>query len=83
MARSLFVLAIFGLFSTVYCASCTNPQVTSNSFTTQDATIVANIGYIAEFSVKCTSGTLSNLYAELNGNIIPVSSIGNDKFQVI
>lgn len=82
MARSLSFLAIFALISTALCSTCTSPQVTSKSFTTQDATIVASIGFIAEFNVKCSSGSVTNLYAELNGNVVPVSSVGNSNYQV-
>nr|XP_023024242.1 translocon-associated protein subunit delta-like [Leptinotarsa decemlineata] len=64
------------------CSSCSNPEVTSTSFTTLDATIVSNIAYISEFTVKCSSGVVGNLYSELDGNISPVSIVGSNQYQV-
>ncbi|CAG9760335.1 unnamed protein product [Ceutorhynchus assimilis] len=76
---SVLLLVVFvGLIS-----ACTNPQVTSKSFTTQDATIVTHIGFISEFEVKCSSGDISSLYAELpDGSIIPAAVVGTNKYQV-
>ncbi|XP_028140133.1 translocon-associated protein subunit delta [Diabrotica virgifera virgifera] len=76
------LVAFFTIISASFCLGCTNPEVSSKSFTTLDATIVTNIAYISEFSIKCGSGKLGNLYAALNGHISPVSLVGNDKFQV-
>ncbi|XP_022910346.1 translocon-associated protein subunit delta [Onthophagus taurus] len=76
------IIACFALFASSYAETCSQPKVTSNSFTTQDATIVSNIAYIAEFEVECTSGGLTNLYAEVDGNVVPVSSTGQNKYQV-
>lgn len=81
MAR-LSVLAFIVLVSFNVCMGCSNPEVAATSFTTLDATIVTNIAYISEFSVKCSSGKLGNLYAELDGTISPVSTVGNNRFQV-
>lgn len=63
--------------------ACSNPEVTSKSFTTQDATIVSHIGFISEFSVKCSSGQVSSLYAQLeDGSVIPVAVVGPQAYQV-
>ncbi|XP_076262199.1 translocon-associated protein delta [Rhynchophorus ferrugineus] len=63
--------------------ACSNPEVTSKYFTTQDATIVSHIGFISEFSVKCSSGQVSSLYAQLeDGSIIPVAIVGPQTYQV-
>lgn len=75
-------LAFFAFVSSGLCSSCTNPQVTSKSFTTQDATIVTNIAYISEFSLECSSGTVSHLYADVDGIIVPVSEIAPNTYQV-
>lgn len=34
-------------------SSCSKPSIQSTSFTTQDATIVTNIAYIAQFKLSC------------------------------
>ncbi|KAJ8923490.1 hypothetical protein NQ315_010068 [Exocentrus adspersus] len=82
MYKSVFTVTIFAVFSVVHCSSCLNIDVTSKSFTTQDATIVSNIGYISEFTVGCSSGDVTSLYAELEGNLVPVSVVGSSKYQV-
>lgn len=81
MFRSLILASIF-TFCAVSCESCTNPQLTSTSFTTEDATIVTNIAYISEFTLKCSNGQVPPLYAEVNGNIVPVSVVGPNQYQV-
>lgn len=78
----LLIISFFGLLSFANCSSCENPQITSKTFTTLDATVVANIAYVSEFEVTCNSGALTNLYADVEGIIVPVSVIGFNKFQV-
>lgn len=74
------IVCLWATFSNVRC--CENPQVTSKTFTTLDATVVANIAYVSEFEVVCKSGSVTNLYADTEGIIVPVSVIGTNKFQV-
>lgn len=81
-AKIVYICSFLAILSSAVANSCNNPQITSNSFTTQDATIVANIAYVSEFSVKCESGAVSNLYADVDGVIAPVTIVGTDKFQV-
>ncbi|KAJ8945610.1 hypothetical protein NQ314_009137 [Rhamnusium bicolor] len=69
MAQLLFLAMIFAVLSVGLCSSCSGFEVTSKSFTTQDATIVSNIAFISEFTVKCGSGELESLYVELDGNV--------------
>ncbi|XP_017781085.1 PREDICTED: translocon-associated protein subunit delta [Nicrophorus vespilloides] len=73
----LFVAFVLGA-----CSACKSPEVTSTQFTTQDGTIVANIAYITEFSIKCASGVVGNLYASFEGNVVPVSVVGENQYQV-
>lgn len=81
-AKIVYICSFFAILSSALANSCNNPQITSNSFTTQDATIVANIAYVSEFVVKCDSGIVSNLYADVNGIFSPVTIIGSNKYQV-
>uniref|UniRef100_A0A4D5RAI4 Translocon-associated protein subunit delta n=1 Tax=Scolopendra viridis TaxID=118503 RepID=A0A4D5RAI4_SCOVI len=64
--------------------TCQNPQVSSESYTTTDATVVVNIAFIAQFTVKCSNNVKNlNLYADVNGKIIPVTkSLEENKYQV-
>lgn len=83
MVGQIILPAIFVVFLAGFSSACSSPQVTSKSFTTQDATIVAHIGFISEFQVKCASGEVSSLYAELeDGSIIPVAIVGSNTYQV-
>ncbi|XP_050313869.1 translocon-associated protein subunit delta [Anthonomus grandis grandis] len=83
MWRNLLFSSLLVVFLSGLSLACTNPQVTSKSFTTQDATIVTHIAYIADFQVKCSSGDVSNLYAELeDGSIVPVAQVAPDTYQV-
>lgn len=77
-------LAFAACFSTILAASCSNPEVKATSFTTQDATIVTNIAFIAEFSLKCTPSVPQSipLYAEIDGKVMPTARIGENKYQV-
>ncbi|KAK4871664.1 hypothetical protein RN001_015788 [Aquatica leii] len=81
--HQLFQFVIFSvIIYSGYCNSCKNLEVTSKSFTTQDATIVTNIAYISEFTVKCSSGSLSHAYADVEGVIVPVFEVSPNTFQV-
>lgn len=78
----LLAVCCFASVTFVNCSSCENPQITSKTFTTQDATVVLNIAYVTEFEVQCKSGTLSNLYADIDGAVVPISVIGPNTYQV-
>ena len=77
----------YSILFSIICASirgdsCSDPKIISNSFTTQDATIVTSIAYVAEFSVQCDTGKLTNLYADVDGVVSPIASTSSDSFQV-
>lgn len=84
MSNLLFACTFAVLLSIAFGLSCTNPKVESTSFTTQDATIVSQIAFITEFTLKCSNGASETipLFAEVEGKLSPVSRIGTDKFQV-
>lgn len=84
MSKLLFVCAFAVIISSVFALTCTNPKVESSSFTTQDATIVSQIAFISEFTLKCSNGASETvpLFAEVDGRLSPVARIGTDKFQV-
>lgn len=85
MSKFLFVCAFSAIVSLSFGLSCTSPTVESvSSFTTQDATIVSQIAFITEFTLKCDNkaSESSPLFAEIDGKLSPVSRIGTDKFQV-
>nr|CAI5838872.1 unnamed protein product [Callosobruchus analis] len=61
---------------------CENPQIVSTSYTTQDATILKHVAYIANFHVECKKGDAGNLYALLDDSVTPIASVGKGKYQV-
>lgn len=65
----LFLLAAL---SVVYCETCTKPEVSASSYTTQDATVLTSLAFIAEFTLKCGNGVKGvPLHAEVNGKTLP------------
>lgn len=74
------VISITGVFS----SSCQNPKVDASSFTSLDATVVTQVAYITEFTLKCDNGLAENyaLYAEVEGKSLTAAKIGGDKYQV-
>lgn len=85
MSKLLFVCAFSAIISMSLGLSCTSPTVESaTSFTTQDATIVSQIAFITEFTLKCSNkaSETTPLFAEVGGKLSPVARIGTDKFQV-
>lgn len=83
MFKSLGFAIFLASFSVAISETCKNPVITSSSFTTEDSTYLTNIAYIGVFEVKCDAGgILKNLYAEVNGNVAPISTVDKNKFQV-
>lgn len=78
---SLFVIASL---SGAFAQSCQNPQVEAASFTSLDATIVTQIAYITEFTLKCDNPLPENyaLYAEVDGKSLTAARVGENKYQV-
>nr|BAN21296.1 translocon-associated protein, delta subunit [Riptortus pedestris] len=62
---------------------CTNPTVSVSSFTTEDGTVITNVAYVSEFTLKCANGaTEVPLYAEVNGKTFPVVHVTKDSYQI-
>ncbi|XP_049784647.1 translocon-associated protein subunit delta [Schistocerca cancellata] len=70
-------------FSSALSESCTKPEVSASAYTTPDATVLVNVAFVAEFTLKCSNGAKGiPLYAEINGRTVPAARIGDDKYQV-
>lgn len=65
--------------------TCLNPQVTSTSYVTEDATILTNVAFTTQFTLKCSNGVNDiSLYAECEGKSLPAVRLSADnKYQVI
>nr|CAD7433960.1 unnamed protein product [Timema monikensis] len=58
-------------------------NVTASAYTTQDATVLTSIAFIADFTLKCGNGAKGiPLYAEIDGKTVPAARTGDDKYQV-
>jgi len=70
---------LLGSISLARADTCVKPEVTTSSYTTQDATVLTNIAYVAEFSLKCSNSIKGlPLYAEVNGKILPAARTSDD-----
>jgi len=77
---SFLLLASFNL---VFGSSCVQPQITTYSYTTGDATVVTNIAFVAEFTLKCSNNVANlPLYAEIQGTTLPAVQTSKDQYQV-
>lgn len=72
------------LFTYTVADVCTKPKVSASAYTTQDATVLTNIAFVAELSLNCENHVTGlPLYAEINGRTLPAARIGDDnKYQV-
>ncbi|XP_059044883.1 translocon-associated protein subunit delta [Achroia grisella] len=81
-----YITALFfiAFCSISYAQSCQNPKVDAASFTSLDATVVTQIAYITEFTLKCDNPLPENyaLYAEVEGRPLTAARIGENKYQV-
>nr|QHO60784.1 ParSP80-like protein [Sergentomyia schwetzi] len=80
---SLIVLALS--LNCVLGETCSNAKVTgATSYSTTDATIVAQIAFVTEFSLECSNPGAEkiSLFAEVEGRIFPVAKIGDTQYQV-
>ncbi|XP_045456735.1 translocon-associated protein subunit delta [Melitaea cinxia] len=77
---TVLALAICGSLA----ETCKNPQAGADSFTSLDATIVTQIAYITEFTLKCDNPLPQNfaLYAEVEGKPLTAARIAENRYQV-
>ncbi|XP_063222480.1 translocon-associated protein subunit delta [Bacillus rossius redtenbacheri] len=78
-----FLTCVLGFLSAVSADTCVQPEVVASAYTTQDATILTSIAFVAEFSLTCRNNVKGViLYAEINGKTVPAARIGDSKYQV-
>jgi len=64
-------------------STCTEPSVTASSYTPTDSQVLSAIPFIAEFTLTCANGEQPALYADIEGQLVPVvQSLEGDKLQV-
>ncbi|CAH0599557.1 unnamed protein product [Chrysodeixis includens] len=79
-----YVICLSALAAVAFAQGCTNPQVETSYFTSLDATVVSQIAYITEFTLKCDNPLPENyaLYAEVEGKPLTAARTGDNKYQV-
>ncbi|XP_053694899.1 translocon-associated protein subunit delta [Sabethes cyaneus] len=85
IAKSFLFVALAAVtISACQASSCSNPEVKANFFYTKDATIVSQIAFVSEFTLKCSNAGAEKLplFAEVAGKLSPVVRIGDSKYQV-
>ncbi|EDW85523.1 uncharacterized protein Dwil_GK23102 [Drosophila willistoni] len=77
---AIYLVAVLACQASRAYASC---EATVKSFSSHDATILTQLGYIAEFSIECNPKSELSLFAELpSGKVVPVAKIRDNKYQV-
>ncbi|KAJ7379443.1 SWI/SNF and RSC complex subunit Ssr4 [Desmophyllum pertusum] len=85
MAGLCIVLAIFALFTLQNTSgdTCIGAKPTTEIYTTRNILLSSESVFIVEFALKCDNAKSVNLYAEVNGKVMPVTRSTDDaKFQV-
>lgn len=84
MVTKVVLLFALAFLSGCLADSCQNPKAEASFFTSLDATIVSQIAYITEFTLKCDNPLPENyaLYAEVAGKPVTAARIGENKYQV-
>lgn len=74
---ALVVVATFG-------ETCTKPEVTASAYVTEDATVLTQVAFTTQFTLKCSNGAKGiSLYAEVEGKSLPAVRLSTDnKYQV-
>jgi len=64
-------------------AACEKPQVQASSYTPADSQVLNAIPFITEFTLACGNGEKPVLYADIEGELVPVvQSADGAKYQV-
>ncbi|XP_015523135.1 translocon-associated protein subunit delta [Neodiprion pinetum] len=81
----LIVLCIIAVTTSLALAeTCQKPEVSASAYVTEDATVLTNIAFTTQFTLKCSNGAKGvSLYAEVEGKTLPAVRLSADnKYQV-
>lgn len=78
-----FIVLVLSL-SVVFAETCQKPEVVASAYVTEDATVLTNVAFTTQFTLKCSNGVKGiSLYAEVNGKALPAVKLSADnKYQV-
>ncbi|XP_011497072.1 PREDICTED: translocon-associated protein subunit delta [Ceratosolen solmsi marchali] len=82
--KYLTFFTIIQIITSVFTENCQKPEVTALAYITGDATILTQIAFTTQFSLKCINGIKGiSLYAEVNGKALPAVRLSaENKYQV-
>ncbi|XP_058791617.1 translocon-associated protein subunit delta [Phymastichus coffea] len=77
-----FFLAITA--SSVLAETCLKPEVQASAYVTEDATVLTQVAFTTQFTLKCANGAKGiSLYAEVDGKSLPAVRLSADnKYQI-
>lgn len=77
---SVLIISLYGVSGEI----CQKPEVTASAYVTEDATILTNVAFTTQFTLKCSNGVKDiTLYAECEGKALPAVKLSVDnKYQV-
>merc|ERR1712002_7329 len=80
----VLVVLLAALVAVAVGETCEGAQVEAVGFTSEDATLVTKIAYIADFTLSCSNGAKDvSLYAEtFDGIVVVARSVDGVKYQV-
>lgn len=80
----LFIGIVFVTINVIIAETCQKPEVTASAYVTEDATILTNVAFTTQFTLKCSNGVKDiSLYAECEGKSLPAVRLSADnKYQV-
>lgn len=79
---AVFLVALAA--SSAYAETCQKPEVSASAYVTEDATVLTQVAFTTQFTLKCTNGAKGiSLYAEVDGKALPAVRLSADnKYQV-
>ena len=79
---SIFILSVF--VTSAYSDSCEKPEVLASAYVTEDATVLSQVAFTTQFTLKCSNGMKGMLlYADVEGKSLPAVRLSADnRYQV-
>lgn len=70
--------------SSTLAETCQKPEVQASAYVTEDATVLTQVAFTTQFTLKCANGAKGiSLYAEVDGKSLPAVRLSADnKYQV-
>ena len=86
MNKIVLLIFVFGVaVSSSSAETCLKPEVSASAYVTEDATVLTQVAFTTQFTLKCSNGVKGmSLYAEVDGKSMPAVRLSADnKYQVL